>query len=331
MERSESLLNHMDLEEDTRVDSRCKRHLLQDIIAITALATSDGATTWTEISAFGQKRSEWLRLFLALPNGAPSEDTFSRVFSLFEPKEFEDACQAWLKSLPTAVQSELAAGESICELIESKAVALPLNEISVWDASDQVILGQVKTEEPESETIEGIAIPQLLKVIDCEEAILTVDSAEYQAPVAKELSALDAQYILTLKEENQSIRYNAVASLFAHGEKIQYKKLLNKRKLEKVRYGEILEKRRYTIISDRDQLLSELRWPGLRSVGMLERSFIQNNEVTKETHFYLTSIFDDVNTFLCGFWKQLDVSVAFHWFVGVSFSDGEHKVRDQHA
>jgi hypothetical protein len=37
----------------------------------------------------GKDKAEWLRTFLALPNGVPAHDTFRRVFMLIDPKDFE--------------------------------------------------------------------------------------------------------------------------------------------------------------------------------------------------------------------------------------------------
>lgn len=62
-----------------------RRHLLLDIIVIAICAVLSGADDFEAVAAFGVAKEEWLRKFLALPNGIPSHDTFWRVFRALDP------------------------------------------------------------------------------------------------------------------------------------------------------------------------------------------------------------------------------------------------------
>jgi len=77
----QSLVEHLAVLEDPR-DSTKRRHLLIDMIVIAVAGTLCGADGWVQIAQFGREKEQWLRQFLALPNGMPSHDTFGRVFSL---------------------------------------------------------------------------------------------------------------------------------------------------------------------------------------------------------------------------------------------------------
>ncbi len=70
--------------EDPRVD-RTKHHKLIDIITITICAVICGADTWIDIESYGESKCKWLKSFLELPNGIPSNDTFARVFAPLDP------------------------------------------------------------------------------------------------------------------------------------------------------------------------------------------------------------------------------------------------------
>ena len=63
---------------DPRVE-RTKLHLLMDILVMAICAVICGADSWVEMEAYGRAKEQWLRQFLALPNGIPSHDTFARV------------------------------------------------------------------------------------------------------------------------------------------------------------------------------------------------------------------------------------------------------------
>ena len=62
--------------------------------------------------------------------------------------------------------------------------------------------------------------------------------------------------------------------------------MLNKRKVEKVHdYGHA-ETRRYTLISARDPLMFQFRWPGMKGIGMLEVTRTTNNKVERSNRYH---------------------------------------------
>ena len=72
---------------DPRRD-RGKKHSLADLPAISLCAVIAGADSWEEVQAFGEAKLGWLRTFLPPSNGAPSHDTFYRLFARLGPGAF---------------------------------------------------------------------------------------------------------------------------------------------------------------------------------------------------------------------------------------------------
>ena len=68
-----------------------KLHNLNDILFIGIISVICGADSWNEMELYAQEKEAFLRTFLGLPNGIPSHDTFNRVFSAIDSKQFE-AC-----------------------------------------------------------------------------------------------------------------------------------------------------------------------------------------------------------------------------------------------
>ena len=73
---------------DPRID-RHKAHPLSTILMVAICAVISGAESFVDMEDFGNARKEWLGSFLDLSSGIPSHDTFGRVFSLLDPKQFQ--------------------------------------------------------------------------------------------------------------------------------------------------------------------------------------------------------------------------------------------------
>ena len=64
------------------------RHLLGDIIMLTFFAVLANANEWGEIETFGKQKEKWLRKYLELPCGIPTDDTIRLVNSNIDTGHF---------------------------------------------------------------------------------------------------------------------------------------------------------------------------------------------------------------------------------------------------
>src|SRR5882672_3186992 len=69
------------------------QHDLTDILFAAFAAMLCGATNCTEMALFTEARLTLLRRFVPLSDGAPSHDTYSRVFRMLDPTAFHTAFQ----------------------------------------------------------------------------------------------------------------------------------------------------------------------------------------------------------------------------------------------
>lgn len=328
MNLSETFLRHFEAVEDPRMDTHNRRHNFHDILVITILGAICGADTWTEICDFADAKIEWLKTFLELPNGIPSHDTFGRVFSLINPKEFEECFCEWIASLTINVSKEIIAidGKTLRGSHNRKKGVKPLHLVSAWAVNNRIMLGQVKTEEKSNE-IE--AIPRLLKIIDIKESIVTIDAMGCQKKIAKQIVAQGGHYVLALKDNQESL-HKDIASIFTKGQEgpKKYKKMLNRVRVEKIRDHGRSERRRYTLISARDSLMFSLRWPGLKGIGMVETTRTVNNQVQRSTRYFLTSLeYEDIDDFMRAVRQHWGIEINLHWSLDVSFREDLNRTR----
>ena len=84
--------------EDPRID-RHKLYPLNEILLTTLCAQICDAKSWEISQDFGEAKIDFLKKYLPFENGVPSHDTFARVFSLLDPKQFKSCFTNWVKAL----------------------------------------------------------------------------------------------------------------------------------------------------------------------------------------------------------------------------------------
>ena len=290
MHLSDTFFIHFETLEDPREENYKIRHKFYDILVIAILGTICGADGWTEICEFAEAKFEWLNTFLELPHGIPSHDTLGRVFSLLDSTTFEACFLAWIASLSIDVKNEIISidGKSLRGSHNAKKGIKMLHMVSAWASENNILLGQVKTEDKSNEIT---AIPELLDMLDVKGSIVTIDAMGCQKEIAKKIVDKQADYVLSLKD-NQPTLLADVMSLFNQAEETKYKKMIHKQRVEKVHDHGRKETRRYTFIVPREQSGFGLRWPHLKAIGMVEVKRTVNDKVEHSKRFFLTSLDD---------------------------------------
>ena len=160
----DSLLGYVDEVEDPRVQ-RTQKHKLTDILVIAILSIIAGGEGWEDMEEYGTAKEEWLREFLELPNGIPSDDTFRRVFERIQPASLEKCLNSWLKTLVYSLQGEIIPidGKNLRGSYDRNLGQSALHLVTVWASQQRSVLGQVKVEDHSNEIT---AIPALLELLD---------------------------------------------------------------------------------------------------------------------------------------------------------------------
>ena len=149
---------------DPRNENSCA-HRLFDIVAIAVLSVACGADDWCDMATFARVKLDWLKTFLALPGGAPSHDTFRRVFGLLDRNQFAAHLFRWTQALHEATGGKLIAidGKTLRRTFSTGSGLRALHLVTAWASENGLTLGQVACEEKSNEIT---AIPELLKLLD---------------------------------------------------------------------------------------------------------------------------------------------------------------------
>ena len=169
-----SIAEHFETVEDPRIE-RSKEHLLIDILTIAILAVICGANGWVGIESYGQAKYQWLKRFLALPNGIPSHDTFARVFARLNPEQLQESFLSWVRAVSRVSEGEVIAidGKTVRRSYDEGKNKGAIHMVSAWASQNRLVLGQRKVDDKSNEIT---AIPELLKVLDINGCIVTIDA-----------------------------------------------------------------------------------------------------------------------------------------------------------
>ncbi len=326
-----TLQEHFATLEDPRVE-RTKRHQLLAIITIALCAVICGADTWVDVEEFGHAKRAWLETFLDLPNGIPSHDTFGRVFARLDPEGFQACFLSWVLAINTALPAQQIAidGKTARRSHDRGVGKAAIQMVSAWASETHLVLAQRHVKEHSNEQT---ALPLLLKQLELAGCIVSIDAMGCLPKIATQITEQDADYVLALKD-NQGTMYQDVVDLFADAQANAFADYVHDTHQTVDKGHGRLERRQYWTISDPEciaYLNAKDRWPGLRSVGMVEAERKIGEQVSKERRYYITSLAGSAQGFGRAVRSHWGIENGLHWVLDIAFQEDHSRMRKDHS
>ncbi len=323
-----SLAHHFANLTDPRID-RSRLHELLDIVAIAICAVVAGADSWDDIEDFGNAKLDWLRTFLALPNGIPSHDTFRRLFERLDPDEFQKGFLGWIEALQEATERQVIAidGKTLRRSFDRAKGQSALHLVHAWATANHLLLGQVAVDEKSNEIT---AIPVLLRALEISGAIVTIDAMGCQKGIARTIRRRKADYILALKANHERLFGQVVAfwdgacARLMKGPDIRYHREWSEG------HGRT-EARRCWATSDLDWLEGRQEWEGLKSVVFIESERFVGDSLSVERRYYLSSLPNDAQLLNKAIRSHWGVENSLHWVLDVTFDEDRSRIKKENA
>jgi len=309
---------------DPRV-KRTRRHILQDILVIALCAMIANANTWVDIERFGKSKLDLLRRFLALPNGIPSHDTFSRVFARLDPAALLVCLHNWLNELREKLGGTHVAidGKTLRGSHDGEVRPNALHLVSAWATEARLFLAQLAVDQKSNEIT---AIPQLLELLDLEGDTVTIDAMGCQKEIAKAIIDKKANYVLQVKD-NQPTLHAAISEAFIAMADDDYSESSLRRFRTVDRDHGREETRDYFIVDVPASLPCADEWAGLKSIGMVLRTRKEGDNISEEVAYYITSLEPQVKAFARVVRGHWGIETTLHWSLDVTFSEDQSRVR----
>jgi predicted transposase YbfD/YdcC len=304
---------------DPRIN-RTRRHELIDILVIGICTLLCGGETFNDMEDMGYAKEDWFRTFLNLPNGIPSHDTFNRVFAALQPGLFLEVFLRWTEGLRQVVDEEIVAMDGKALRRAAKGGSIPYI-VSAWAVRNGLVLGQLRVAEKSNEIT---AVPELLRVLELAGCIVTVDAMGCQRQIAREVIEADADYVLALKGNQETVHEEV--KTFLDDAIRNTPDVLDYHETVEKGHGRI-ETRRYWQSDQIAWFADRHRWQGLRSVGVVESVRDSKGIVQTERRYFLASLPRGATRFARAVRSHWGVENQLHWVLDVQFGEDQSRAR----
>lgn len=317
--------------EDPRVEYLV-RHPLMNIITIALCAIIAGADNWSEVATFGERRKEWLGRFLDLSQGTPSHDTFSNLFGMLDRQQLQNGFISWVRAVYQRVRGEVVAvdGKKLRHSFDTASAQPMITMVNAWATEAELVLGQLKVDEASNEIT---AIPELLRLLDLQGCIVTIDAIGCQRDIAAQIVEQGADYLLAVKS-NQEQLYEDIKLFFRLAAENGFVKVdyTHARSVNKG-HGRI-EVRDCWAISGEESLQflrGYVDWPRLQTIVRIDSQRRIAGKVAHETRFFISSLANDAQHLLHVKRSHWAIENELHWVLDIAFREDDSRVRLGHG
>ena len=298
------------------------RHCLADLLFVALAATLCGAKSCVEIAEFAEERRADLEEIVELAHGAPSHDTFSRVFRLLDPAELEQAFTAFMAALRQALGLAPPRGvvavdaKALRRGYETGRAHMPPLMVSVWDAETRLAIASAAGN---SEVKATLAVLKRLTLKGC---TVTGDALHCHPAMAEAVLAAKAQYALGLKG-NHGPLFAAAEAAFAARDGLAF--------FETQERAHGRNERRRASVLPVGGLQACPDFPGLKAIGRIEAERSDNKGAQTSVRYVALSRMLTPEKLAQVVRANWSIENQLHWTLDVVFHEDDARTRKDNA
>jgi len=318
-----SIVEHFTELEDPRIE-RGKKHSLIDIITISICAVISGSENWIDMQDYAREKEDFFKSFLELKNGIPSHDTFRRVFSLINPKKFQECYTEWIQAISGCIDKEHIAidGKTLRRSFDQSSGIKAMHLVNAWSCTSSFILAQKPVNDKSNEIT---AIPDLLEMFCVRGCILTLDAMGAQKKIATKIVDKKGDYIFGLKENNKNL-YKDVKKFFSESSSAEFVQ-----SCKDVDSGHGRIETRECFVASAGMIKGSENWEGIKSVALIKSSREVRGKITTEQRCFISSLEPDCELIAKTVRNHWGIENTLHWNLDMNFAEDRSRVREKNS
>lgn len=306
--------------DDPRRLSNGTLHDFQEILVIAICAVLSDADQVDDFAKWGRVKETWLRQFLSLKNGIPSQDTFLRVFGALDPKQFEAAFRHWIGGIIPALDRIIAVdGKTLRG--SGKGSDSPVHMVSAFATDLGLVLGQEKVSGKSNEIT---AIPELLEALYLKGHLVTIDAMGCQRAIASQIIEQKGDYLLAVKG-NQPTLLAAIQAAFVD------------QSSDSPRHEHVDPSHGRTVgqlawVAPAKNVVNTNDWPGCKTIGRILSQRVVGDKVAEpEWRYYISSREMSAKDLATAARAHWGIENRLHWVLDVTFNEDLSQVKTDYA
>ena len=312
---------------DDPVIGSAKRHDFRETVMIALLSSLCGGETCVDMADFAANNEAFLRRFMTLEHGTPSDDAFSRLFRLLDPAAFAAATARfaadWGKALERDGDRQTAIdGKSLRRSYMRAGEASPLHTVSALFPESGIVLGQGAVDGKPNEIP---AMAMLLELLDIKGAVVTADATSAQRSIAELIIGKGGHYALALRANQGALHENA-REWMEDAEAL--KEMLSCQNVDGDHVR--IETRTAMVSHDIGWLQERHEWPGLEAVGIIKAVHEAGGRTTAETRHFIMSRKMTPDELLKAVRSHWAIENRLHWVLDVQMREDDSRNQTGH-
>lgn len=311
------------------------QHHFGSIIFMVYTCIICGVSKYDLMEEFCESNEEWFSKWIKLPNGTPSALTFARVFEAVDPEQFTQCITTHLESINYQHQAQQIAIDGKALRGSKTSEHRHIHAVSAWACEHGVTLSQTFVNEKSNEIT---AIPELLKLLNIENCVISIDAMGTQKNIAELIVEAKADYLLSVKG-NQPELHEEIQNQFEFARKQLTQKKLNPDNWsvdETTELSKGREETRQTVVCHNlDWMQNEIRvrWKNVSSIIMVYRhTVLEDGSVRKDLSYYMSSLKKvkaaEIQGYIRGHWA---IENNCHWVIDMVFKEDANQVSERNS
>lgn len=320
--------------------ARGQRYKLHNLLSIFILAVIAGADDFVAISTFVKSKQSFLTQHgLIKDDRIPSHDIFRHVLMMLDKDNYAKLLAAWLHfmidqmPLSEIVETPMDVTPKMIHFdgkslrgsrIGNQHSRSALQIVTAYYSNNSVSIGQQIIDE---KSCEKTAIPELIKALDLESSVVTIDAIVTTKSTVKLIVSKKADYVLALKKNSKNL-FLEVENFFKNFiDTAIITDIFSTEEKSKGRY----EKRICRIISDLKYFPDTEGWENLKSLICVESTRELHGKISTEKRYYISSLSPNAKILANCIRKHWTIENELHWSLDVAFNEDKCKIKDKNA